>query len=75
MTETTLDDRGRLTLPKAVREAFGSRFRIVERHDGIKLIPIAEDPLNALREEFADVEGPANALRQRARDAAIDDAG
>ncbi|MGM0718807.1 MAG: AbrB/MazE/SpoVT family DNA-binding domain-containing protein [Halobacteriota archaeon] len=75
MSEATLDDRGRMTLPKELRERYGDRYRIVEVHDGIKLIPVAEDPLDALREEFAEVEKTADELREAAREAAFDEAG
>jgi len=75
MSETTLDDRGRLTLPKEIRERFGDHYHIVQLRDGIKLIPIEEDPLDTLRSEFADVEKTAEELRQDARDAALDEAG
>ncbi|MFB6129640.1 MAG: AbrB/MazE/SpoVT family DNA-binding domain-containing protein [Salinigranum sp.] len=75
MSEATLDDRGRLTLPKEVRERYGERYHIVELHDGIKLIPVSEDPLNALRDEFSDVEKTAAELREDARRAALDEAG
>ncbi|WP_423999693.1 AbrB/MazE/SpoVT family DNA-binding domain-containing protein [Haloarcula salina] len=75
MSETTLDDRGRLTLPKEVRERYGDRYQIVELHDGIKLVPVANDPLDALRNEFADVEKSADELRDAAREAALDEAG
>lgn len=75
MSETTLDDRGRMTLPKELRERYGDRYRIVEVHDGIKLIPVAEDPLDALRDEFAEVEKTADELREAARETAVDEAG
>jgi bifunctional DNA-binding transcriptional regulator/antitoxin component of YhaV-PrlF toxin-antitoxin module len=75
MSETTLDNRGRLTLPKELREQYGDRYRIIQLHDGIKLIPIAEDPLDALRDEFAGVEKSADELREEARKAALDEAG
>jgi len=75
MTDATLDDRGRLTLPKEMRERYGDRYRIVQLHDGIKLIPVAEDPLDALRDEFEDVEKTAEELREEAREAALDEAG
>jgi bifunctional DNA-binding transcriptional regulator/antitoxin component of YhaV-PrlF toxin-antitoxin module len=69
----SVDDRGRLTLPKTVRERYGERYHIVQLHDGIKLIPIAEDPLDALRDEFADVDKSADELRDHAREAALDE--
>lgn len=75
MSEATLDDRGRLTLPKELRERYGDRYHVVELNDGIKLVPIADDPLEALREEFADVEGTAEELREEARETALDEAG
>jgi len=75
MSQVTLDDRGRLTLPKEMREEYGDRYRVVELHDGIKLVPIADDPLAALREEFADVGKSAEELREQAREAALEEAG
>jgi len=74
MSEVTLDDRGRLTLPKEMRERYGDRYHIVELHDGIKLIPVSESPLDALRDEFADTERTATELRERGRDTALDEA-
>jgi bifunctional DNA-binding transcriptional regulator/antitoxin component of YhaV-PrlF toxin-antitoxin module len=75
MADTSLDDRGRLTLPKEVRERYGDRYHLVQLHDSIKLIPVAEDPLAALREEFEDVDESADELRERARKAALEEAG
>lgn len=75
MSKASLDSRGRLTLPKEIRERYGERYYIVQLHDGIKLIPIEDDPLAALRAEFADVEKTAEELRQDARTAALDEAG
>lgn len=75
MSDVSLDDRGRLTLPKEVRERYGERYHIVQLHDGIKLVPIADDPLDALRDEFADVDKSVDGLREDAREAALDEAG
>lgn len=75
MSEARLDDRGRLTLPKEMRERYGDRYHIVELHDGIKLVPVSDDPLDALRTEFSDVEKTAAELREDAREAALDEAG
>jgi len=49
MSEITTDERGRITIPKAVRERFGERYRLVELEDGIKLMPVPDDPLESLR--------------------------
>jgi len=70
-----LDDRGRLTLPEDLRERYGDQYYAVDIEDGIKLFPIAEDPLDALREEFADIEKRGDRLRDESRAAFLDDAG
>jgi bifunctional DNA-binding transcriptional regulator/antitoxin component of YhaV-PrlF toxin-antitoxin module len=75
VSDTKLDDRGRLTLPKELRERYGDRYYVVDLHDGIKLIPVADDPLDALRAEFVDIDKTADELREGARDAALDEAG
>lgn len=75
MSDIVLDDRGRLTLPKEIRERYGDRYHVVQLSDGVKLVPVADDPLEALRDEFAGVEKSADELREGARDAALDEAG
>ncbi len=75
MSDASLDDRGRLTLPKEVRERYGERYHIVQLHNGIKLAPIAENPLSTLRDEFADIDTSADKLREDGREAALDEAG
>ncbi|MHC3437172.1 AbrB/MazE/SpoVT family DNA-binding domain-containing protein [Natrialbaceae archaeon A-gly3] len=75
MGDVTLDDRGRLTLPKEVRERYGENYHLVQLHDGIKLVPIAEDPLEALRDEFEDVDKSATELREETREEALEEAG
>ena len=75
MSDATLDDRGRLTLPKEIREQYGDHYYVVDLHDGIKLIPVSHDPLDALRDEFADVEKTADELKEEAHGAALDEAG
>jgi bifunctional DNA-binding transcriptional regulator/antitoxin component of YhaV-PrlF toxin-antitoxin module len=75
MADASLDDRGRLTLPKEVRERYGDRYHLVQLHDGIKLVPVAEDPLAALRDEFEDIDESADELRDSAREAALEEAG
>lgn len=76
MMEVTTDDRGRVTIPKEVRERFGERYRLVELRDGIKLLPIPEDPVASLRdagsEEFK--EASMDELREAARERASDQA-
>jgi len=66
---------GRIYLSTELREKYGDRFRLVERGDRLVLVPIAEDPLAALRDEFEDVEGSARDLRDSAREDAVESAG
>ena len=73
MTEVTLDDRGRLTLPKEFRERYGEHYHVVDSQRGIRLVPIDDDPLAALREEFDDVEKSAEQLRSEARGSVTDE--
>ena len=39
-----------LHIPKEVREKYGERYHIVTYEDRIELIPVADDPLAAVRE-------------------------
>lgn len=72
---TEVDPQGRLYLPKDTRDRYGERFRIVELRDGIKLIPVAEDPVEQLREAMEGVKDvPVGELKEQAKDAARDDA-
>lgn len=44
------DDRGRLYLPKCVREKYGDRFYFVEMDGEIRLVPKPTHPLKELEE-------------------------
>jgi len=52
--EVRADDRGRVTIPKEVRDRYGDQYRLVELDSGIKLIPIPDDPLEELRAAASD---------------------
>lgn len=47
MSKST-DERGRIYLPKAVRQRFGDRFRIVELPSHVALFPVDDEPLAGL---------------------------
>lgn len=51
-TEVDAED-GRIYLSKSLREKFGHRFELVDRGDRLVLLPVDENPLEALREGFA----------------------
>ncbi len=78
---TSTDDQGRLYLPAELRRRYGERYHIVQYPNRIELIPIADDPLEAIRAAVGDaLEGKrVEALRedalQRAREEAVNDLG
>jgi bifunctional DNA-binding transcriptional regulator/antitoxin component of YhaV-PrlF toxin-antitoxin module len=47
---TETDQQGRLYIPKEVREKYGDKYHIVTYEDRLELIPVADDPLAAVRE-------------------------
>jgi len=49
------DSQGRLYIPKEVREKYGEKYHIVQYEDRIELIPVADDPLTAVREAAGDL--------------------
>ena len=59
---TETDGQGRLYIPKDVREKYGEKYHIVTYEDRIELVPVADDPLAAVREAAGEL-----------RDASIDD--
>lgn len=73
---TTIDERGRIYLPKEVRDNYGEQYRIVQLPTHVALIPIDDDPLDGLREAVGDAfEGTEiEELRDHAREAVKADA-
>ncbi|UIO99008.1 AbrB/MazE/SpoVT family DNA-binding domain-containing protein [Halobaculum sp. CBA1158] len=51
------DAQGRLYIPKEVREKYGQKYHIVLYEDRIELIPVADDPLAAVREAAGELRG------------------
>jgi bifunctional DNA-binding transcriptional regulator/antitoxin component of YhaV-PrlF toxin-antitoxin module len=52
---TETDAQGRLYIPKEVREKYGRRYHIGMYEDRIELIPVADDPLAAVREAAGEL--------------------
>lgn len=65
----TTDERGRLYLPKGVRDRFGDRYRIVELPSHVALFPVDDDPVEGLRAAVGDafVGEDVEGLKARAR--------
>lgn len=71
----TTADNGRVYIPKDIREKLGERFHIVEREDKIVLVPVSEEPLEALRDEMSDIDKSVDELKKEALQTAMDEAG
>ena len=72
--ETSAED-GRVYIPKDLREKFGEKFHLVDRGDKIVLIPVSDDPLKALRDEFSGVERSVKEIKEDALKTAMEEAG
>lgn len=70
MPIVSTDDRGRITIPKAVRDRLGERYWLVERPNAVRLIPIPDDPVAALRQSASESfkEASIEELRAAARE-------
>lgn len=70
------DSHGRLYLSSELRQKYGEKFHVVEYEDRLELIPIDDDPLQAIREAAGDAfEGESiEDLREEARMQAKNDA-
>jgi len=49
------DAQGRLYIPKEVREKYGQKYHIVMYEERLELIPVADDPLAAVREAAGEL--------------------
>ena len=68
-------DDGRIYLPKDTRERMGTKFELIDRGDKIILLPVPDDPLEELQEEWKDVEKSAKELKKEALKEGMDQAG
>lgn len=71
---STLED-GKLVIPEDLREKFVDKFHIIEKGDRIILLPVSDNPLEALREEFGDVDKSVDQLKEEALETAMEDSG
>jgi len=73
---TSTDERGRIYLPKDVRDQYGEEYRVVRMPTHVALIPLDEDPLEGVRDAVGDaLEGTdVDELREEALETAKADA-
>lgn len=76
MSKST-DERGRIYLPKGVRERFGDEYRIVEFPSHVALFPVDDDPLEGLQAAVGGAFDGADIdeWKAKARERIADDAG
>ena len=67
MSILELDSKGRLTLPKEIRESLdiGKKILIINAGDHLKIIPLPSNPLQTLHGAF-NVKKPFKELRKQA---------
>ena len=67
MSILELDKKGRLTLPKEIRESLdiGKKVLIINAGDHLKIIPLPSNPLQILHGAF-NVKKPFKKLREQA---------
>ena len=67
MSILELDSKGRLTLPKEIRESLdiGKRILIINAGDHLKIIPLPSNPFQILHGAF-NVKKPFKELRKQA---------
>ena len=68
-------DDGRIYLPKSMRKEFGEEFELIDRGDRLVLVPVPDDPLEALREEARKSDKTAEELKESALEEALEEAG
>ena len=68
-------DDGRIYLPKETRDRMGTEFELIDRGDKIILLPVPDDPLEELHEEWKDVEKSVKELKKQALEEGMDQAG
>ena len=71
----TTAKNGYVYIPEDLREKFGERFHVVERNESLVLVPVSGNSLEALREEFSDVEKSVEELKEQALKEGIEEAG
>ncbi|MDG7018215.1 MAG: AbrB/MazE/SpoVT family DNA-binding domain-containing protein [Nitrososphaerota archaeon] len=75
MSIVELDSKGRITLPRKIRETVGIKARVlaISAGDHLKIIPLPSDPVKSL-DGVLDIEKPFRELRNEAEKLAAKEA-
>ena len=75
MLESKCDSKGRIYLQQKLRAIYGDSFVVVERRDGIVLLPVPDDPAKDLASLGQSLKGESiQKIRKRARRRAKEEA-
>ncbi len=66
---------GRVYIPKDLREKYGEKYQLIDAHGKLVLLPVPDNPLQALRDQWSDVDKSIDELKQEALDEAQRQAG
>lgn len=66
---------GKLYIPKDLREKFGEKFEMVALEDRIVLVPLTDEPLKELRDEWKNVDKSIQELKKEGLEQGIEEAG
>lgn len=70
MAVASVDDQGRVYIPKNLRERYGDDFRIIDTKDGLLFMPLPENPLEKFQEKEKLDEKSVSELKDEVREAA-----
>lgn len=75
MSVVELDSKGRITLPKSLRETVGIKGRVlaINAGDHVKIVPLPSDPMRAL-DGVLELKKPFKQLRREAEELALREA-
>jgi bifunctional DNA-binding transcriptional regulator/antitoxin component of YhaV-PrlF toxin-antitoxin module len=75
MSIVELDSKGRITLPRKMRETVGIKARVlaIDAGDHLKIIPLPSDPVKSL-DGVLDIGKPLRELRKEAEELAAKEA-
>ena len=68
MAVASIDDQGRIYLPKDIRERYGGKFRIIDTKNGVMFQPLPEDPLEEFQEKEKLSGKTVEELKEEVRD-------
>ncbi|MFB6100840.1 MAG: AbrB/MazE/SpoVT family DNA-binding domain-containing protein [Candidatus Nanohalobium sp.] len=70
MAVASVDEQGRVYIPKDIRDQYGDKFRIIDTKDGLVFMPLPEDPLETFQEKEKLEDKSIKDLKEEVREGA-----